>query len=127
MANGPPAVVLVEDDERLCGALAKLLSISGFGVAAFAAAEAARDGAPWATAACLVVDVRLPGISGLELLRWLREAGDAVPAIVLTADTRGVTRDAATRLGVAAYLEKPVAGRVLVAAVREAISKGRDG
>ena len=127
MANGRPAIVLVEDDEPLRGALAGMLSISGFSVAAFASAEAAREGAPWAAAACLVVDVRLPGISGLQLLRWLREGGNDVPAIVLTADTRGVMRDAAMHLGVAAYLEKPAAGRVLTAAIRAAISKGRDG
>ena len=124
-ANGQWRVVLVEDDARLRRALAGVLSVSGFRVFAFGTAEEAREGAPWAAAACLVVDVRLPGMSGLELLRWLRERSDTVPAIVLTADTREATRDAAMRLGVAGYLEKPAAGRAVAAAVREAILKRR--
>lgn len=127
MANGRPAVVLVEDDERLRDALAGVLSVSGFQVASFATAEAALDGAAWARAACLIVDLRLPGMSGVELLRSLRGRGDAMPAIVITADMRPAMRDEAMRLGVSAYLEKPVARNVLTAAVREAIVKSRDG
>jgi FixJ family two-component response regulator len=123
MAKGRPAVVLVEDDERLRDALAGVLTVSGFQVASFSNTEAALESAPWGTAACLIVDVRLPGMSGLELLECLRGRGESMPAIVLTADTRQVTRDAAMRLGVSAYLEKPVRGRAVAAAVREAISK----
>jgi FixJ family two-component response regulator len=127
MAKGRPAVVLVEDDEGLRDALAGVLTVSGFQVASFSNTEAAVQAAPWATAACLIVDIRLPGMSGLELLQCLRGRGDAMPAIVLTADTSRVTRDAAMRLGVSAYLEKPVRGRVVAAAVREAISKRNTG
>ena len=123
MAKGRPLVVLVEDDERLRDALTGVLTVSGFRVASFSNTEAAIDAAPWATAACLIVDIRLPGMSGLELLQCLQGRGDSMPAIVLTADTRPVTRDAAMRLGVSAYLEKPARGRVVAAAVHEAISK----
>lgn len=123
MAKGRPAVVLVEDDDRLRHALTEVLAVSGFQVATFPNAEAAVESAPWATAACLIVDVRLPGMSGLELLECLRKRGESMPAIVLTADSRQATRDAVMRLGVSAYLEKPVRGRVVVAAIREAISK----
>ena len=123
MAKGRPAVVLVEDDEGLRDALTGVLTVSGFRVASFSSTEAAIDAAPWATAACLIVDVRLPGMSGLELLQLLRERGEWMPAIVLTADTRRVIRDAAMRLGVWAYLEKPTRGRIVATTVREAISK----
>ena len=123
MAKGRPAVVLVEDDKRLRDALTGVLTVSGFRVASYSNAEAANEAAPWATAACLIVDIRLPGMSGLELLQCLRGRGDSMPAIVLTADARAVTRDAAMRLGVSAYLEKPVRGRAVATAVREAISK----
>ena len=123
MAKGRPAVVLVEDDEGLRDALTGVLTVSGFRVASFSSTELALEAAPWATAVCLIVDIRLPGMSGLELLHCLKERGDSMPAIVLTADTRRAMRDAAMRLGVSAYLEKPARGRVVVAAVREAISK----
>jgi FixJ family two-component response regulator len=127
MAKGRPVVVLVEDDERLRDALMGVLTVSGFRVAPFSSTEAAVEAAPWATAACLIVDIRLPGMSGLELLRYLRGRGDSMPVIVLTADTRRATREAATSLGVSTYLEKPVRGRVVAAAVREAISKRNTG
>jgi two-component system response regulator FixJ len=123
MAKGRPTVVLVEDDERLRDALTGVLTVSGFRVAPFSSTEAAVEAAPWATAACLIVDIRLPGMSGLELLQFLRRRGDSMPAIVLTADTRRVTRDAAMRLGVSAFLEKPMRGRLVATAVREAIAK----
>ncbi len=123
MANELPAVVLVEDDDRLRNALARVLSMSGFRVATFAAAEAALAGTSWANVACLVVDIRLPGMSGLELLRHLRKRGNAMPAVVMTADLRRGLREAAMELDVRAYLEKPVGGHVLGAAVREAISR----
>jgi two-component system, LuxR family, response regulator FixJ len=123
MAKERPAVVLVEDDQGLREALTGVLTLSGFRVASFSSTELALEQAPWTTAACLIVDIRLPGMSGLELLHCLQERGASMPAIVLTADARQVTRDAATRLGVSAYLEKPARGRVVVAAVREAISK----
>jgi FixJ family two-component response regulator len=123
MAKGRPVVVLVEDDERLRDALTGVLTVSEFRVASFSTAETAIEAAPWTTAACLIVDIRLPGMSGLELIQFLRGRGECMPAIVLTADTRRVMRDTAMRVGVSAYLEKPAGGRVVVAAVRDAMSR----
>jgi two-component system CheB/CheR fusion protein len=123
MANGLPVVVVVEDDDRLREALARVLAVSGFRVVPFSSSEAAIEEAPWAAAACLLLDIHLPGMSGLELLQFLRERNSRMPAIVLTADTRGTVREAAMRLGVSAYLEKPARGHRVVAAIRETMSK----
>lgn len=123
MAQDLPAVVLVEDDDGLRSAVAGMLAASGFRVMPFATAEAALAEAPWDVAACVIVDVRLPGMSGLELLQRLQRGASKLPAIVFTADERQATRDAAARLGVLAYLEKPVYGRTMIAAVRAAVAR----
>jgi FixJ family two-component response regulator len=123
MAQALPIVVLVEDDDGLRNAVAGMLAAAGFRMMPFATAEAAHAEAPWDTAACVIVDVRLPGISGLELLQRLPQRAAKLPAIVFTADDRQATRDAAARLGVSAYLQKPVRGRTIIAAVRAAISR----
>jgi FixJ family two-component response regulator len=115
-------IILVEDDDGFRSALVSMLSVCGFRVLAFATAERARDSAAWDDAACLVADIRLPGISGFDLLRWLRRSGHGLPAIVITAASSKRARDEAAALGVAAYLEKPVHGRRLVTAIRKAIS-----
>ena len=122
MAQDLPVIVLVEDDDGLRRALARMLSVCAFRVLAFATAESARDSAKWDDAACLVADVRLPGMSGFDLLRWLRRSGRGLPAIVITAAASERGRAEATALGVSAYLEKPMHRRGLVAAIRKAIS-----
>jgi len=122
MAQDLPVIVLVEDDDGLRSALAGMLSVCGFRVLAFATAESARDSATWESAECLVADVRLPGASGFDLLRWLRGSGRGLPAVVITAAASERTRTEAAAMGVSAYLEKPVHGRRLVTAIREAIS-----
>jgi FixJ family two-component response regulator len=114
-------VVLVEDDDGLRNAVATMLATSGFRVMPFATAEAALAEVRWDAAACLIVDVRLPGMSGLDLIRRLPQRANKLPAVVITADERQATRDAAARLGVSAYLEKPVQGRAVIAAVRQAV------
>jgi len=123
MAQSQPTVVLVEDDDGLRGAVAGMLAASGFRVMPFATAEAAHAEAPWDTAACVIVDVRLPRMSGLELLQRLPRRAAELPAIVFTADDRQATRDAAARLGVSAYLQKPLHGRKIIAAVRAAVAR----
>lgn len=121
-ARHAPVIVLVEDDDGLRHALVKMLAVSGFRVLAFASAEHARDAAAWDHAACLVADIRLSGISGLDLIRSLRQSGRHMPAIVITAAPTAQVRNMAKNLGVRTFLEKPVRGNLLVAAIREAIT-----
>lgn len=120
-AQGVPAIVLVEDDDGLRGALDTMLTVSGFRVLAFATAEQARDAAPWDGAACLVVDLRLPGMSGLDLLRWLRHSGRGLPAIVIAAAPGEGSREGARLLGASAFLEKPIHRHAIVTAICDAV------
>ena len=107
-------------------AIERLLAAAGHATVAFESAEAllAADVAPGA--ACFVLDVRLPGISGFELHAQLRENGIERPVIFVTAHDEATSRDAATRAGAMAFLPKPFAGRSLLDAVTRALG-GRAG
>jgi FixJ family two-component response regulator len=107
----PPVVAVVEDDAPSRTALGRLLRAAGFEPALFESAEAYLDAAP--TPSCVVMDVRLPGMSGLDLQRRLRAAGPAPPIIMMTAGKEAVIRDRAQQNGCAAFFWKPVDGLTL--------------
>ena len=114
-------IVVVEDDSGMRGALQRVLSAGGFRVAVYASAEELLGAGLPPQTACCVFDVRLPGISGLELQRTLAARGAAVPVIFMTAFDDSSVREEACRLGAAAYLMKPFGGRQLVEAVIAAV------
>jgi FixJ family two-component response regulator len=114
-------VVVVEDDAGLRTALEKVLSAGGHGPMTFESAEALLASGAAAGAGCLVLDIRLPGMSGVELYRVLVARGDAPPVIFITAHDEPAVRAETRRLGAAAYLVKPFRGRELVDAIGEAI------
>lgn len=116
-----PKVLLVEDDASLRGALERLLAAGGFEVVAYASAEALLAGDAGRDAACFVSDLKLPAMSGLELLAELRALGRRQPLILITAyDAPGLAKEALRR-GAAEYLVKPFPGTTLLDAVRRAI------
>ena len=117
-----PRLLLVEDDESLRGALERLLSLAGFSAMAYGSAEELLAAGSVEDGACVVCDLRLPAMSGLELLAVLRTRASRVPLILITAyDEPGLAREA-TRRGAAGYLVKPFHGTALLAAVRAAIA-----
>ncbi len=114
-------VLLVEDDESMRSALQRLLCAFGFECDAFASAESLLASGPGEGAACVVSDLKLPGMSGLELLRELRARVGWPPLVLITAhDVPGLAADAARR-GAAAYLPKPFAGTALVQAINDVL------
>jgi len=120
--KGLPVIVLVEDDDGLRGALDRMLAVSGFQAMSFGTAEGARDRAPWENVACVVADIRLPGMSGFDLVAWLRDSWPQTSVIVITAAPSPRTREIAASLGVSACLEKPVRRHALVGAIRDALA-----
>lgn len=73
---------------------------------------------------CLITDMRMPGMSGLELLEHLRRRGSALPAIVLTSVTDEQSREQSYALGAHAWLTKPVADNVLLSELKGALNAG---
>ncbi len=118
----PPAVGVIDDDPGVRDSLCALLASSGYAPAGWPSARAFLDAPPVAVPACLVVDVRMPGMSGVELLEVLRTRALRVPVIVVTghADVRLAVR--AMKLGAADFIEKPFRPPALLGAVRAAIA-----
>jgi FixJ family two-component response regulator len=114
-------VLVVEDDDSMRQAIERLLKASGFATVAYASAEELLAVGPAAGDACVVCDLKLPAMSGLELLAELRTRGWMRPLILVTAHDSPLVRQEAERDGVAAYLTKPFLGSALVAAMRIAI------
>lgn len=114
-------IVLVEDDESMRSALQRLLNAFGFDCDAFVSAESLLASGPGEGAACVVSDLKLPGMSGLELLREMRARGGWPPLILVTAHDAPGLADDVVRRGAAAYLPKPFAGTALVQAVNHVL------
>ncbi len=115
-------IVVVEDDSGLRKALGRVLSVAGFRIRTFADAEQLLKASAAHTAACLVLDVHLPMLSGFELYeRLLAESGVRPPAVFISAHDEPDARHQARSAG-AAYLAKPFVGQQLLAAVNRAMS-----
>jgi FixJ family two-component response regulator len=110
-------VILVEDDTGLRSALERLLRASGFDAKSFGSAEDALLVFDEGPVDCLVVDVNLPAMSGLDLIDRLRERRQAVPAIVISAQDDPRIRSAAHERGVSQFLAKPFLGSALIHAL----------
>jgi FixJ family two-component response regulator len=118
------AVVLVEDDESSRQAFERVLNAAGFRTQAFPSAESLLETGATSRAACLVLDVHLPGLSGFELRRELARTGRWQPPVIfVTGHDNPAARIQAEALGAAAYLPKPFAGRTLVEMVTRAVSE----
>ena len=113
-----PLIAIVEDDESLRPALVGLVRSMGYDGEAFASAEAFLAGDAQDRADCLVSDLQLPGISGLDLIERL--AG-AVPAILVTARTEQAIDARAKKGGVLCLLRKPFEAEDLAGCIRRAL------
>ena len=103
----PALVAIVDDDEQLLHSVSGLLRSFGIKALLFPAAEEFLQAAP-APIDCVIADIHMPGMDGLTMLRKLRERGDEVPVIILSALDPDTTRDRALASGADAYLSKPV-------------------
>jgi FixJ family two-component response regulator len=116
-------IAVVDDDESVRLAVASLLRSAGFVELLFASAEEflrQKNGQP---IACLILDLRMPGMDGLQLQRQLRGAGCLVPTIFLTAHGDDHARAQALAGGATAFLPKPFDAEVLLDAVRSAFDR----
>jgi FixJ family two-component response regulator len=118
------AVVVVEDDESSRQAFERVLNAAGFRARAFPSAETLLAAGAASGAACLVLDIHLPGLSGFELRRELARTGRRLPPVIfITGHDNPAARRQAAALSAAAYLPKPFAGRTLVETVARAVGE----
>jgi FixJ family two-component response regulator len=105
--DAPPIVGVIDPDPVARNGLSTLLSGLGIDVSTFDSAESFLLAANGRHVGCLIVDLLLPGMSGLELLRRLRSAGNDVPVILLADESDVPTAVAAMREGATDFIEKP--------------------
>jgi FixJ family two-component response regulator len=120
MATPPIVVIVVDDNPGFLKSVTRLLTVHGFATRAFNSAEAMLecDGARGAT--CLLLDIHLGGMSGIELQHRLAASGSSYPIIFMTAIDDEAIRKEAIDGGCMAYLRKPFAPHLLLDAIAEA-------
>jgi FixJ family two-component response regulator len=118
-----PIVYVVDDDESVRQAFKRLLSAENMKVQVFESALEFLDSKFTDRNACLIADIKMPGLTGLELRRRLADQGSTLPMILITGLDTDETRAEAQKVGVAGYFRKPIDAQALLDAIRWALSK----
>jgi FixJ family two-component response regulator len=125
MTDSEAIVLVVDDDPSMLRSLGRLIKSAGFAVESFASAheflERCRPDIP----GCLVLDIHMPGVSGLDLQEELAAAGVDLPVIFLTGYGNVPASVRAMKAGAFDFLEKPVDDRALVDAIHQAVARNR--
>ena len=122
-----PLIAIVDDDASICDALTSLLRAVGWRAVGFTSAEAFLQSGQVHTTACLLLDVRLPGGSGLELQQQLRSSQARIPIIFITAHGNEAMRAQALQAGAVAFFAKPFNDTALLEAIRTALAPDSGG
>jgi len=122
--NPNPLIAIVDDDSSLRESTQLLLRSAGYRAEVFASAREFLDSSRLAETACLILDVRMPGMDGLELQRSLNSAQRQIPIIFITAHATENGEQRARKAGAVDFLRKPVNDEELLSAIQTAL-KGR--
>ncbi len=122
MERPPSTVAVVEDDPSMRRSVQRLLSAHGFLTEDYSSAEAFLGRGTAGKIECLVLDIDLGGMSGIELQRRLRASGSKLPVIFITALEDGALEAEAVKTGCIAYLHKPFPADLLINAINRALA-----
>jgi FixJ family two-component response regulator len=120
-------ISVIDDDASVRVAIDNLLSSHGYRVHTFASAEESLQSARLNESSCVVADVQMPGMSGLDLLSHMHAQGHATPFIFITAFPEESVRARALRAGAICFLAKPFAGPALIDCVEAAVDRNHGG
>jgi len=121
----PSLISVVDDDQSFRDSMRRLLKSLGYAVAVFPSAAEFLASPKLAATACLVADVHMPAITGVELYSHLIEAGYAIPTILVTAYPDDGDQERMLHLGVECYLRKPFEEARLIGCLRSAFARGK--
>ena len=128
MGETPKATVFViDDDDAVRRSVERLIRTVGLDVLTFPSAQEFLEHGPPDGPACIVLDVRMPGLSGLDLQKKLTEAGFSVPIIIMTGHGTVPMSVRAMKAGAVDFLQKPFDEQVLLDAVSQALERDREG
>ena len=116
-----PSVAIVDDEEGIRKALSRLLRASGLDAESYANGQEFLSAAAEKRPDCVVLDLHMPGMSGLQVLRKLKATGQLLSVVVITAHDEPETREQCMNAGAAAYLRKPLEDRLLLNAISVAM------
>jgi FixJ family two-component response regulator len=119
-----PVISIIDDDQSVRDGLVDLLRTMGYDAEAFERADYFLQSRRLGDTSCLITDMRMPGMTGLELHDQLIASGKAIPTIVITAFPEDADLARAQRAGVVCYLAKPVDKSQLAACIRSALGSG---
>jgi two-component system CheB/CheR fusion protein len=122
-----PVVYIIDDDSNIRDELRTALEADGHAVEDFATSEAFLDSWQPGREACVLIDAYLPGMNGLELLRWIKESHHVLPAIVITGHGDVPIAVDSMKAGASDFIEKPIGGEELLASVARALDQARSG
>ena len=125
MSSADPVVFIIDDDAGVRAAMGRLLKSVGLRSEGFAAAQDFLQRKPYDGPGCLILDVRLPGMSGLELQQKLIEAGVRIPIIFITAHGDIPMTVRAMKSGALEFLTKPFRDQELLDAIQQALERDR--
>jgi FixJ family two-component response regulator len=120
-----PVITIVDDDESVREATMSLMRALGFTSEAYQCAEDFLKSDGLQRTSCLIADVRMPGMSGLELYRRLVASGKPIPTVLITAHSDDGVRARALQAGIICYLTKPFREDDLLGCIRSALDRGK--
>ncbi len=123
MTTHRPTIAVVDDDESVRKAMCRLLRTAGFGSRGFAGGQEFLEAWLMEPPDCVVLDLQMPGMSGIEVLNRLAGSGMAPVTIFITAHDHPGTRERCLRAGASAYLRKPLDRQTLLDAIHLALTR----
>ena len=121
-----PVVFIVDDDESVCKALKRLLKSAGIKARTLSSAEDFLNQGCHNVPGCLILDVRMPGMNGLELQEKLVKSGSTMPIIFMSAHEDTPAHEQAMKAGAIAFLQKPFEDQKLLDVVYSVLNKNQD-
>ena len=118
-------IYVVDDDESVRKAFKRLLRSVNFEVGTFASAEEFLKSQKTNKNSCIIIDMRMPGLTGFDLQRKLMAQGSRIPIIVISASDDAQVREQARELGAVAFFRKPIDDQALLDAITWAVSGGK--
>jgi FixJ family two-component response regulator len=124
MGKDPTLIAVVDDEESVRKALARLIRSAGFDVETYSSGTDFLLSLRQRRPDCVVLDLRMPHVSGYDVQQEMKVVDAGVPVVVITGDYSAGGRTRALKLGAAAYLRKPVDDATLLAAIKAAVREG---
>ena len=122
MIKSCPTIGIVDDEPSVCRALSRLITSAGFNALTYGSAQAFLDDNPTSEPDLLVIDMRMPGMNGLDLQNHLAAAGQTIPIVFITAHENDVAKATAMAAGAVAFFQKPLDEKDLLGVIHKALN-----